>query len=209
MYSIILLTNKNKKMKQLSELALQSVMDLLIHVNGKTTTLEIKNELRQLGFYAEQAQVKAMVDDIFDNATPSYERSQAPGGYFEYTFGAGRSALLGHATNVDDEDDDEDDDDITFATDSYKASHHANFAANVNTHTGVVSRDPENIYYLESHAKAHNGQNDQWVVFNANRNSEFHVYNSALTRDNVRSKYASLMSCKIQDVRAKRLVHFK
>ena len=197
-------------MKQLSELALQSVMDLLIHVNGKTTTLEIKNELRQLGFYAEQAQVKAMVDDIFDNATPSYERSQAPGGYFEYTFGAGRSALLGHATNVDDEDDDEDDDDITFTTPNQALKNaHANFVAGVNAHTAVVSRGPENIYYLESHAKAHNGQNDQWVVFNANRNSEFHIYNSALTRDNVRSKYASLMSCKIQDVRAKRLVHFK
>ena len=197
-------------MKQLSELALQSVMDLLIHVNGKTTTLEIKNELRQLGFYAEQAQVKAMVDDIFDNASPSYERSQAPGGYFEYTFGPGRSALLGHATNVDDDEDEDEDDDITFATPNQALKNaYANFAANVNAHTGVVSRDPEKIYYLESHAKAHNGQNDQWVVFNANRNSEFHVYNSALTRDNVRSKYASLLSCKIQDVRAKRLVHFK
>lgn len=193
-------------MKQLSELALQSVMDLLIHVNGKTTTLEIKNELRQLGFYAEQAQVKAMVDDIFDNASPSYERSQAPGGYFEYTFGASRSALLGHAENVDDDDDDDD----TFATPNQALKNaHANFVAGVNAHTGVVSRDPENIYYLESHAKAHIGQNDQWMVFNANRNTEFHVYNSALSRDNVRSKYASLMSCKIQDVRAKRLVHFK
>lgn len=192
-------------MKQLTELAVQTVMDLQIHINGKTTTLEIKNELRHLGFYAEQAEVKRIVDQLFDNSTPGYERNQTSGGYFEYSFGVGRSAIIGHATDVDDED--EDDDDTFPAPNAALKNAHANFNASVNT-VGV-SRDPQNIYYVDSHAKAHNGPNNMWVVFHANGNNEYHIYNPALSRDSVRSKYASLVHCKIQDVRAKRLVHFK
>lgn len=35
-------------------------------------------------------------------------------------------------------------------------------------------------------------------------NTVYHTYDSNLTRDKVRSRYASLLRCKIQDVRAKR-----
>jgi hypothetical protein len=52
-------------------------------------------------------------------------------------------------------------------------------------------------------------QSEKWVVFHKNEKDEIHIFNEKLTRDQVRSKYASLRNVPIQDVRSKRFSNFK
>lgn len=202
-------------MKQLTEQAVQTTMDLLIHTNRSTTTLDIKNSLRALGYFAEQATVSKMVEDIFDN-TDCFIRDNSTTSYYVYSWTIAHEMMIGGYADgiaVDD-----DDDHITIGgmhgsapTFSYaignvggsKALH----ATTTSTPLGV-SREPMNIYYTDQHAQNHIGKQDEWVVFYKNQNSEIHIYNGTLSRDNVRSKYASLVGKRIQDVRAKRLSNY-
>jgi hypothetical protein len=201
-------------MKQISRLSVQTVMDLLIHTNGNTSTLEVKTELQHLGYFATQSEVKAQMDELYD-ASSSYNRTTS-NNYFVYTFGLVRLSAIGLAADyidptMDDDDDDDDDDDNTFTPNAALVSAVNNFKAKIVSPTTStdIDRDPLFIYYVENQVKNHNGDDLQWVVFHTDGNNEFHIYNENISRDLVRSKYSSLLKCKNQDVRAKRLCHFR
>jgi hypothetical protein len=52
-------------MKQLSRDVVNTVMEFLILTFGKTTTLDVKQNLRKLGFEASQSEVSDFMDEIF------------------------------------------------------------------------------------------------------------------------------------------------
>ena len=87
--------------KKTDETSVKIAMDLLIHANTKTTTKEVKDLLRTLGFHASQREVSQMMEDQYMNGG-SYLRSQGPG-YFEYTFSAFRSTAVGFAEECDED----------------------------------------------------------------------------------------------------------
>ena len=69
-------------------------------------------------------------------------------------------------------------------------------------------RDPLLVFYTERHAKNSGTDADNWIVSHADGNNEYHIYDKSLTRDQVRSKYTSILKVKIQDVRASRFKNF-
>lgn len=195
-------------MKNLTTLSVYTVLDLLIHTNGSTTTLDVKNTLRDLGYFAEQNKVKEIIDALFEN-NDNYIRDNSNTNYYVYSWTTAHELVIGGYT-TDYVEDTTDTNDVTNSTQTSALSNSNNqFNAIVNG-SPIVTREPEHIYYVETHAKNHTDKfGDTWVVYHTDGNNEIHMYNETLTRDQVRSKYASLLNVKIQDVRSKRLTNFK
>jgi hypothetical protein len=182
-------------MIKLTDTSVCTMLDLLIHTNGTTTTLEVKNELRNLGYFAEQSKVSEIMEILFTETT-NYVRDNSKTNHFVYSWTVSHELNVGgYASKLDDSSDDDDDDTVIVP---------------VLVPVSVVdSKEPTNIYYTDTHAKNHFSLDGDWVVFHKDGNNEVHIYNEILTRDNVRSQYAKLNHCKIQDVRSKRLTNYK
>ena len=58
---------KSIEFKKLSQEAVKIVADYLILINGQTTTLEGKNELRKAGYWARQKKVSKLMASQFEN----------------------------------------------------------------------------------------------------------------------------------------------
>lgn len=245
-------------MKKLTTFAVETVLDLLIHTNGQTSTLEVKNKLRDLGYFAEQNNVRKMVEDIFTSGvahedkyvceTASYKTYKfaddfiADNDQFEYAEDVDNAVLIkagmttsqnaagtvgqnGNAagpvvngSNVAGQ-----------VKSTLKDFHNSqrgvgNSNATINTTgnvgtpanpgaklqvTGAVSRDPLYIFYTENHAKKSGVKDESWVVTHTNGNGEIQIFDGSLTRDQVRSRYTSILKVKIQDVRASRYKNYK
>lgn len=159
---------KNKK--ELSENIVKAVMDMLLHFNNNTTTLEIKNILRQFDFKVKQQNVHEYIENIYINNNNIYNRINT-GEYYIYEF---------KNNNIIIENDND--------------------------------REPLYIYYISNDVLYERDlnviNNNLWVVYHKDMDEEYHIYNENLTRDLVRSKYASLLKVKIQDVRSCRLINF-
>ncbi len=153
-------------MKIISELVVQTVMDLLIHTNKQTTTKEVKETLRDLGYLANQSEVSDIMKTMFDNSG-SYERSSSPtGNYFIYTFAINKATVFGFASDEDDVEDEDDDDSTTNsalknAINSFNASipnstlPKSQGSSSTSTQsspvvTQNVDKEPTHIYYTES-----------------------------------------------------------
>ena len=218
-------------MKNLTLSAVDWMMDLLIHTNGQTTTLEVKTALREIGYRADQAEVSRIMNELFtlanDSDTPIYN-CENNGTFKIYTF---TSVMTDHVPNaqdiVENEDEDENDGeeaDYTIDSDDSVADFDfskfvmtdnntsANKSSLVNTVISQIkaSREPQYVFYTEKHARDSKLDPKTWMVSYAypSANSEIHAYDASLTRDQVRSRYASILKIKIQDVRAKRLSNF-
>jgi hypothetical protein len=50
--------------------------------------------------------------------------------------------------------------------------------------------------------------NNDWIVFHKDGDDEYHIYDNNLSRDKVRSKYATLLGYHMKDIRAKRLKNY-
>jgi hypothetical protein len=204
-------------MKALNTYAVNAVMDLLIHTNRKTSTLEIKEALRAFGYWAPQDEVSKMVSDISSENIMKYERRQDTVGsntfiVYEFNIPAMRSEGFDFAVDYIDPST------LQAATNIAKqlAGQPQNSSipgAGIAAMQVVIKdpREPEFIFYAEKHTRqfAQDASNsDKWIVYSKDRDSEFQVYDSTLTRDQVRSRYTSIMKCKIQDVRACKAVNF-
>jgi len=216
-------------MKKLTELAVLSVMDLLIHTNGQTTTLEIKSVLRELGYLANQNTVHDMVEEIFDTDLDNkYEREDVNFKYNVYSFtvdfisdnseyeiavdvhtqsvstpitnsNGNNNAIMDGAAFTTKKTS------ITAPNLSTSANPGAATPISQNTSSG---RDPIFIFYTENHARKSGSDSDNWVVRHKDGNNEIQIFDKSLTRDQVRSRYASLLKMKMQDVRSCRFVNF-
>lgn len=216
-------------MKNLTLSAVEWCMDLLIHTNGQTTTLEVKNELRNIGYYAEQAEVSKLMRQLSEAKVgePEIYNIENTGNFNTYSFTSHMTDVVANATDVctpamDEEDEDENeyianDDNIDFSkyvmtddvmTSTAPVSPASPIISNI-MNTIKTSREPQYIFYTEKHARDSKLNINTWMVFDASGSSvEIHAYDENLTRDQVRSRYASLMHLKIQNVRAKRLYNY-
>lgn len=172
-------------MKNLTSYAVELAMNLLIHTNGQTSTLEVKNLLRDQGYFAKQEDVSvAMRETVLIN--PDQYLVEPNGTYIDYSFDMDGDLYFNYGYAKSDDDTD---------TTNSKA-------------TSIVNRDPLRIHYFESSVDDGIDGAMNWCVFHKDMDSEFHIYDESLTRDQIRSKYASLLNVPIQDVRAKRVKNF-
>lgn len=132
-------------MKKITLFYVQTVMDNLIITNGQTTTLDVKNSLRNMDFFAEQAQVKEFMDCIYDTDVNKYKRTQT-GQFFTYSF-------IEEAEEIDDDDDD---DDVTIDRDPlqifYTKTQLKNNLSHINDNSWVVFNTNGNCEYHIYHA---------------------------------------------------------
>lgn len=208
-------------MKNLTTFAVSGVMDLLIHTNGQTTTLEVKNQLRDLGYFANQDEVHSIMNSIYENDSDNkYTREVLNSKYNVYSF---------------DEEYLNDNPEYDVAADTNTAQVAGNVSQQPSnkpafsikntqlTAPSILSdgpivqqlikqtldlREPLFIFYTENEADKSGTDSDNWVVSHKSGNNEIHVFDKTLTRDQVRSKYASTMRVKIQDVRARRYANY-
>ena len=222
-------------MKNLTEFATKTVLDLLIHTNGKTSTLDVKNTLRSLDYDAKQSDVREKIENIFDNNLDSkYDRVlSADKSHYEYSF---------EEDFIDENNEFEcaTDKKVTFTpsksldfiskndpiTTGYLSN---NTQAFTTKHTTIVApvlkdtspslttlaaikltddREPIMIFYTENHARKSATNPQNWIVYHKDGNKEIQIFDKNQTRDKVRSRYSSILKCKIQDVRACKFMNY-
>lgn len=240
-------------MKDLTRGAVASAMSLLMEANGSTTTLEVKMQLRELGFKASQSEVSEIMADIqrennhditftangtyrtytfvTDNVdecpdcfdcdddcedeiedTPSV--AIKAGGIFDSFFGSDEMSdeemgMIDEFNNRD-----SDDDDISASINDFNSGFDTQTSTPTKSSTATVNdvSKPMNLgnYYSMSHAQnSIEAQTDEdtWIVKAKDgifANTPIYTFDSDLSSDKVRSRYASLTKTKIQDVRARR-----
>lgn len=180
---------------ELTSYAVETAMNLLIHTNGKTSSLEVKNLLREQNYFATQQDVSVkMRETVLSN--PEDYLVTPNGTFIEYTFAEDGDLYFNYGFANDDNDTDDVDTNTNTATMTTSTS-----ASNT-----ASSRDPKSIFYTENDVTA--SKDMDWVVFDAEMEDEFHVYDESITRDRIRSRYASLTNIPIQNVRARRFKNF-
>jgi hypothetical protein len=187
-------------MKVLTKDAVQLAATLLIHTNGTTTTLEVKELLRGLGYRAEQQKVSDLMNETYDEQVIELERTNSDNGRYQvYSFGPEMIDEYGIT-----------EDESTVSASVTPAPSVATGAPILQTlvAAAIASRDPEFVHYTEDAMIKGTTDTDKWVGYSPNA-SEFHVYNEALSRDQVRSRYASLLNIPIQQVRACRVKNYE
>lgn len=185
-------------MKVLTNFAVELTMNLLIHTNGKTTTLEVKNELRNLGYFAEQKTVSVMMREIVLTAEPSCNYEVQIGKYNTYMFDEDSDILFNFGVAEDCDEDGVETNDTQI--------NNTSTSIDSDTDTSDIDMDPIKIVYFADDVEAHDDAS--WVSFHKEMDTEFQIFDKNLTRDNVRNEYAKSLSVPIQDVRAKRVKNF-
>jgi len=165
------------------------VTSLLIHTNGSTTSLEVKNLLRSLNYKATQSDVSEKMKNIADviNELSSTDSGE---GYLIYKFNKDGMVV---------EDVEEEEDDIVGSKELPHSTEYSNSYTNENhlvhdkfiNSLNVVSNDDMN-----------------WVVNSTHSDTEYLVFNKNLSRDKVRYLFAKIYSIKKDDVRSRRYLNF-
>lgn len=188
-------------MKVLTKDAVQLTATLLIHTNGTTTTLEVKELLREVGYKAAQQQVSDLMNEIYDEQTIELERKNSDNGRYQvYSFGPDMIDEYGIA-----EEEGAPAPAVTMAQAPFVSG---SPILQTLVQSAIASRDPEFVHYTEDAMIKGTTDTDKWVGYSPNA-SEYHVYNEALSRDQVRSRYASLLNLPIQQVRACRVKNYE
>lgn len=214
--------------KHLSKESVKYALHLLVEANAMTTTLEVKKLLRELGYKAKQKEVSEFADSVFEDADFLHRELNPTQEFFIYTHKLKIDELdLNFETTTEELksainalSDKTIEDAIASFNHSIKLEVNDNPLLTKIVTSGVkinnssklqeLNREPEYIVYTDSDLKSFQDSlsGDKWVVFHKNGDEEYHIYNSELTRDQVRSKYASILGTKIQDVRSRKLSNF-
>lgn len=218
-------------MKKVTNFIVETCMNALIHTNGKTTTLEVKEMLRALGYFATQEDVSVKMREVTLTSECIGTYSVTDNGTFRtYRFDLDSDMMFnyGIADEYTEDSNNEPNGDLNdtlvdalnpvdlgvdmspiYGTGRINASILDEVKSNDSDDTTpdvqLVQRDPERIYYFSDDVDA---EDAKWVVFHKDMDSEFHIFDERLTRDNVRSSYASHLGVPIQDVRSRRAKNF-
>jgi len=179
-------------MKVLTKDTVWLAVELLIHTNQTTTTLEVKELLRKLNYRAEQKQVSDFMNELYDDLTGLEKTNSSDGRYQIYSF---------------DEDYIYAEDELTASTATPSVATGAPILQTL-VQTAIASRDPEFVHYTENAMITGTTDTDKWVGYSP-KATEYHVYHQDLSRDQVRSRYASLLNIPIQQVRACRVKNYE
>jgi len=207
-------------MKKITDFIVSGIMDILIHINGQVTTLEVKNQLQDLGYFANQDEVHSMMNNIYDNDFDSkYSRNVLNSKYNVYSF---NEEYLNDNPEYNIVEDTTNNviDNVTKQLDNKPAFSVKNTQITTPTilsdgpilqqivQQSINTREPLFIFYTENEANKSGTSPDNWAVTHKDGNNEIHIFDKSLTRDQVRSRYASIMRVKIQDVRAKKYKNY-
>ncbi len=177
------------------------VFDFLILKKGETTSLDVKKKLRKMDFFAIQSDVSRFLNTLTDGNS-DYSIGDN-GEYKTYSFQVNEIEEQDDSVEIDEEDDADDAQDMK----DWESASLADYDDNLVVNFIPTKVEAEFIFYVASMVKGNFNDTD-WVVFNANGNCEYHIFNGDISRDRVRSKYASTNNVKIQEVRAKRFSRF-
>lgn len=192
-------------MKVLTKEAVSFATLLLIHTNESTTTLEVKELLRTLDYQATQKDVSDFMNLIFDEQSLDNglsleltRKTSDNGRYQIYGFGLSMIDDYGYTTDV-----------VLKNTSDSSTSSVVSGVPILQTlvQTVIASRDPECIHYSENAMISNTTDTDKWVGYSPSQ-SEYQIYDKSLTRDQVRTRYASLLGIQIQKVRACRVKNY-
>ncbi len=164
----------------------KSTMDALILQNGKTSTLEIKLEMRKNGVFCDQTEVHALVEEVFDLDPTAYSRELINKTYYEYS-----APVLGNS--------------IPVVNSAGATSNTPTPTAKTGSNT-LLSGDTPKMSFVKSELvtlKQYPHQED-WIVYSTDE-KKYSVFDKSLTRDKVRSRFATINKVKIQEVRARRI----
>jgi hypothetical protein len=195
-----------KTFKKLSIDVVRYTMFIMTDLNKTVTTLEVKNKLREMGYYAEQNEVKLFMNDIY-NDTLLYVRANSDNyRYFIYSF----KDNLTYSQTVDIDDNDNiivdnmnDNDNDIFNSDM-------NDLIKLNHKEAKIDEVVEIMYTTNGvyHFRNNNTDKENFWVVNDYGQNEFHIYDENLSRDNVRSLYAKSTNTPFIDVRSRKLKNF-
>lgn len=165
----------------------KSTMDSLLETNLTTSTLEIKLEMRKNGVWCNQDDVKPLVDEVYELNANSYKRNLVNNHYYEYSKvsiqgNVGSSSPLGAKLYIK--------------------------GVGNNTSKNLLSIETPKMSFKSNELKALSQypNKNEWIVFDAHLSvDKYSIFDENLTRDKVRSRFATLNKIKIQDVRAKRI----
>lgn len=248
-------------MKNLTKRSVKNVFELLVEAKGETTTLEIKLQLRDLGFKATQQEVSDFMDEIYreeddvefsDNGTfRTYTIVSAD----FYTDEDDCGCIECDCEDYIDEDDEEELEDINMSVsatsdifDDIIGHSNQNIQSAVDDFNQLVLDNGRQIPFMNDEdddddfetpyitpggydvskplptgnyfrdrdvVNSPEVQEDEntWVVRAKDGifpvNTPIYTFDSGLTSDKVRSRYATLTGQKIQDIRARRARNVK
>lgn len=172
--------------KQLTQNIVRTTMDMLISTTGKTSTLDVKLHLRTMDYFANQDEVKAFMNEIYEDYSNDYKRELINNHYYEY-FAVIPQPVVSAAIN---------------STLSVGSSVPKKLLADNMPKFNVGLKEVDS---LKKYSKP-----DYWVVYKAqmDKKDEYSIFSDTITRDQARSKYSSLNKVKIQDVRCKKIENF-
>jgi len=185
-----------KTLKKLTVDVVRYTMFIMTDLNKTVTTLEVKNKLREMGYYAEQNEVKSFMNDIY-NDTLLYVRANSDNyRYFIYAFKD--NSTYSQTVDVDDNNNIIVDDmnGMSNTLDEVDEQKIDDVAEIMYTTNGVY------------HFRNNNTDKENFWVVNDYGQNEFHIYDENLSRDNVRSLYAKSTNTPFIDVRSRRLKNF-
>jgi hypothetical protein len=194
------------QLKTLTLLAVCSAMDLLLHSKDKTSTLEVKLLLRDMGFDASQNDVSSFMNDAFNDPANvnKYKRELVgdPGKkYQEYSL-----TIVDNSTPANDHG-------TSNTTDS---TQNVTTAPNI-TINGSPSAQGKDVKEMpkfvvdkdkfQTTVDSYKHKND-WIVNKADMedSDNYAIFDEKLTRDKVRSRFATINGIKINGVRARRIL---
>jgi len=161
--------------KQLDYDIVKEVAEKIMDVMGYTTNLDVKNELRAMGYWATQALVAALMQEVADNEEYNIQNT---GNYNIYKYKSNTST-------IDDDDLDDEDDDDDYGKGGLT----------------VPKRKKGTVKYPTHKSSFTNGD---WEVYSV-ANSTVAFYPSTYTRDEVRKGYALEYNVHFHDTRSKRV----
>ena len=180
--------------KTVSSNEIQSVAVLLIAKNGKTTSLEVKQFLRDQGFTVFQNEVSQALIDFQDNNADKI--SCDDNGSYRTYFKTVEDTNLG--TNLGT---------ITVSNDVPSAQTPSNTQPSGRVKVNITPLNTNVNGYSTTQLNDEFDAND-WIVFGSAMNTPIAVYASDETRDHIRTHYARLNAMSMSDVRSKRVSNF-
>jgi hypothetical protein len=176
-----------------------NMANMLIDTNGTTTTLDVKNALRNLSFTVRQMDVSDVMDARYEDE----------GWEWEYAIDGNYRVYSKPSMETDESDNVDADNDGQAFTNFYDTSA---------PQTASKLGRPITINIQPLNASANNTSrhdlevqygSDCWVVYHINNLAPIAVYDSTHTRDEVRSHYRRINGVQHTDTRASRLKNYK
>jgi hypothetical protein len=201
-------------MKKINLNSVMSAFMLLVCTNKKTTTLEIKNLLRLIGYNATQKEVSYLLNQIYEylfllDGSKTIVRVDL-GNYNEYTVSDDLIAMFEKETKTSYYADDyvsttTTADPLVATLDDVNDSILQNIINDVIDSKIATPKNFENSRNID---KSLYSQND-WVVFDTNSEKLFAIYDEKNSRDQVRYNFSKTAGISKDDVRSKKVKNFK